>query len=123
MAGGNWMPELVAIAGGQELLGRGGEPSQWIAFDDLAAADPEVVLIHPCGFGIERTRAELAALTDHLGWQRLRAVQEGRVALADGHHFFNRPGPRLVESAEILAEVLHPEHLRFGHEGRGWVRL
>jgi iron complex transport system substrate-binding protein len=77
----------------------------------------------PCGFSLERTRAEAPLLTQRPGWRDLRAVREGRVFLADGHQYFNRPGPRLVESLEILAELLHPGGRRYGHEGTGWRRM
>ena len=122
MAGGNWMPELIEQAGGRELLGRAGQPSHWITWDELVAADPDVIMVNPCGFTLERVRGELAPMTGHPAWAGLRAVASGRVYLADGHHYFNRPGPRLVESVEILAEILHPAAFDFGHQGRGWTR-
>jgi iron complex transport system substrate-binding protein len=117
MAGGNWMPELVAMAGGTNLFGAAGAHSPWLEPAELAAARADVALIVPCGFGIERTRAELAALAG-TGWvQALPA----RTFLADGNRYFNRPGPRLVESLEILAEILHPEICDYGHRGDGWI--
>jgi len=123
MGAGNWMPELVALAGGRSAFGHPGEHSPWIAFDDLRAADPDAIALLPCGFDRARTRRELGPLVGTGGWAELRAVREGRVFLLDGNHYFNRPGPRLVESLEILAEILHPQAFRFGHEGRGWERL
>ena len=86
----------------------------------LRAADPDVILITPCGFDIPRTLAELPALPARPGWAERRAVQSGRLYVADGNQFFNRPGPRLVESLEILAELCHPAVVRFGHAGTGW---
>lgn len=123
MAGGNWMPELVRLAGGRNALGEAGALSHGVEWDAVRAADPDVVVVLPCGFDLPRTRQEAALLTERPGWRDLRAVREGRVVLTDGHQFFNRPGPRLVESLEILAEVLHPQAFRFGHEGRGWERM
>ena len=123
MAGGNWMPELVALAGGRDCLARAGAHSTQIAFKDLAAAEPEVILVQPCGFDMARTRAEMPALVAQPGWADLGAVKAGRVYLTDGNQYFNRPGPRIVDSLEILAEVLHPGVFDFGHEGRGWVRF
>ena len=122
MAAGNWMPELIAMAGGASLFGEPGRRSPWLDLDKLAAADPDLVAILPCGFDIARTRTELPALARRPQWPALRAVARGAVFLLDGNQYFNRPGPRLVESLEILAEILHPTRFRFGHEGRGWVR-
>jgi iron complex transport system substrate-binding protein len=122
MAGGNWIPELVEMAGGVALFGKAGKHSPWIHWDDLWAADPDVIAVMPCGFDIERSRAEMPALTRQPGWKSLRAIREGQVYLTDGNQYFNRPGPRLVESLEILAELIHPEAFHFGHEGRGWVK-
>jgi iron complex transport system substrate-binding protein len=82
--------------------------------------DPEILVAMPCGFDLERTRRELTTLTTRPDWAKLRAVRQGRVYLVDGNQYFNRPGPRLVESLEILAEIFHPEVFRFGHRGRGW---
>ena len=77
----------------------------------------------PCGFDMPRSRRELPALTRHPLWSRLQAVQQGQVFLTDGNQFFNRPGPRLVESAEMLAEIFHPQHVGRTHEHRGWERV
>jgi iron complex transport system substrate-binding protein len=123
MAGGNWMPELVAMAGGTNLFGTAGAHSPWMTWDDLRQADPEVIAVLPCGFDIERTRREMPALTAQPGWSELRAVRAGRVYLTDGNQYFNRPGPRIADSLEILAELLHPERFDFDHHGRGWVNL
>ncbi len=122
MAAGNWVPELVELAGGHNLFGAPGAHSPWLEWDALRASDPDVILVLPCGFGIPRIRAEMPALTRLPGWSSLEAVKRGQVYRLDGNQYFNRSGPRLVESLEILAEILHPETFRFGHEGRGWER-
>ncbi|MEX0718767.1 MAG: cobalamin-binding protein [Planctomycetaceae bacterium] len=121
MAAGNWVPELVEIAGGRNLFGEAGKHSPWMTWEQLVERDPEVIAIMPCGFDIDRTRGEMAPLIDRLDWQNLRAVRTGRVFLTDGNQYFTRPGPRLVESAEILAELLHPEAFDFGHRDTGWT--
>jgi iron complex transport system substrate-binding protein len=123
MSAGNWMPELVAIAGGRSLLGETGAHSPTILFEALAAADPDFVLVLPCGFDLPRTRAELEGLRDLPRFAKLRAARNGRLFVADGNQYFNRPGPRLVESLEILAEILHPEAFSFGHAGVGYQRF
>ena len=123
MAGGNWMPELIEIAGGRSLFAQGGEHSTWLDWPALVEADPEVILLLPCGFTIPQTIADLDLLTQNPAWSKLRAARSGEVYLIDGHHFFNRPGPRLVESAEIVAEILHPDHFDFDHRGAGWIAL
>ncbi|MFY9269414.1 MAG: cobalamin-binding protein [Candidatus Manganitrophaceae bacterium] len=123
MAGGNWMPELIAMAGGTNLFGEAGKHSPWMTWESLVQADPDFLLIFPCGFDISRTEKELPLLTERSEWPTLRAVRKGKVFLLDGNQYFNRPGPRLAESLEILAEILHPELFRFGHEGSGWIRL
>jgi iron complex transport system substrate-binding protein len=123
MAGGNWMPELVEQAGGVNLFGEAGKHSPWMTWDELRDRDPDVIFVAPCGFDLGRTRREMPALTGRPGWQEMRAVRGGRVYLADGNQYFNRPGPRLVESLEILAETLHSGAFSFGHEGTGWQEL
>jgi iron complex transport system substrate-binding protein len=123
MSGGNWAPTLIEMAGGINLFGEAGKHSPWMNWEDLQSADPDVLFIFPCGFDIARTRRELPALTKRPGWNDLKAVRSGRVYLMDGNQYFNRPGPRLVESLEILAEALHPDLFHFGHEKNGWERL
>jgi len=123
MAAGNWVPELVRLAGGEDCLGRSGEHSHWIDWPAVAAADPELVILAPCGFTLERIVAEAAtpAVREHLA--PLRAVREGRLWAIDGHHLLNRPGPRLVDSLEVLAEILHPGAFRFAAGERFAQRL
>jgi iron complex transport system substrate-binding protein len=101
MAAANWMPELVEMAGAENVA--------WHTWDDLVAADPDIILVMPCGFDLERAVREMYWLTGRDGWTDLRAVRNGRVFVADGNQYFNRPGPRLVESLEILAGIVHPE--------------
>lgn len=108
MIGGTWMPELVAAAGGRALVTHPGEHAPTLDRAELAALQPDVVLVKPCGFDLERSAEELETLRRALPWDDWRAVHEGRVYLADGNAYFNRPGPRLVESAEILAACLWP---------------
>ena len=110
------------MAGGVNLFGEAGKHSPWMTWEQLVARDPDVILVLPCGFDIPRSRRDMPVLTVRPEWPRLRAVRDGRVFLADGNQYFNRPGPRLVESLEILAEVLHPDGFRFGHEDIGWQR-
>jgi iron complex transport system substrate-binding protein len=123
MGAGNWMPELVAMAGGEPLFGEAGEHSPWLEWDRLCAADPDVIVVLPCGFDLARTRAETAALAARPGWEALAAVRAGRVYVADGNQYFNRPGPRLVDSLSILAEMLHPDRFPPRHRGTAWEAL
>jgi iron complex transport system substrate-binding protein len=123
MGAGNWMPELVEMAGAANVFGLTGERSPYIAFEDLVRRDPDIVMLAPCGFAVERTMKELAPLERKPEWRAMKAVREARVFVADGNQYFNRSGPRLVESLEILAEIVHPETFRFGHEASAWRRL
>ncbi|MBI3462251.1 MAG: cobalamin-binding protein [Planctomycetes bacterium] len=106
---GHWTPELVEAAGGCELLGRVGQPSRRASQEELVAANPDVVLIAPCGFDLVRTVQEAGCIDWQTRWGELSAVRTGRVFATDGSAYFNCPGPRLIESLQILAEVLHPE--------------
>ena len=108
MIGGTWMPDLIALAGGQAMVTKAGQHAPTIEFDELRALDPDVVLVKPCGYDLQRTQQEADLLAKNLPWESWSAVREGRVFVADGNAFFNRPGPRLVESLEILAACLHP---------------
>lgn len=121
MAGGNWVPELVEIAGGNSLFGTAGQHSPWMTWDELLLADPDVLAILPCGFDMPRAYNEMHWLTNRPEWFELSAVRNGRVVLTDGNQYFNRPGPRVVESAEIFAEILYPGQIDFGHRGTGWL--
>jgi len=119
MAAGNWTPELIERAGGIDLFGEAGRHSPWMTWEQLAAADPDVLLIAPCGFDLARTEREMYWLTERPDWKNLRTVREGRVYLADGNQYFNRPGPRVVETFEILVEALDPR-VAPRHRGRAW---
>ena len=124
MAAGNWMPELVAMAGGRNLFGEAGIHSPWMKLEELLARAEQidVIITMPCGFDLERTAQEVSLLAKHPEWTRLKAVRDDRVYMADGNQFFNRPGPRIAESLEILAEIVHPELFPPIHEGSGWRR-
>jgi iron complex transport system substrate-binding protein len=111
------------MAGGRNLFGHAGTHSPWMTWEELVRADPDVLVVMPCGFDIARSRADMSVLTSRAEWPRLRAVREARVFLTDGNQYFNRPGPRLAESLEILAELLHPGAFHFGHRGTGWQPL
>ena len=108
---GHWMPDVVEMAGGQTVLAESGRPSRTITWAELQAADPDVLLLMPCGFTVAQTARELPELMQRPEWQTLRAVQEGRVFVLDGHAYFNRPGPRLYRSIELVAVCLHPDRL------------
>ncbi len=120
MAAGNWIPELVELAGGRSLFGTVGHHSPWLQWHDLVQANPEAIVIMPCGFDLERTEQEAKILQQHPDWAGLRAVKNDRVYITDGNQYFNRPGPRLVDSLEILAEILHPDRFNFGYAEQGW---
>jgi len=123
MAAGNWVPELVRLAGGEDCLGRPGEHSHWIDWPAVAAGDPDVVILAPCGFTLERIVAEagLPAVQEQLA--PLRATRDHRLWAMDGHHLLNRPGPRLVESLEVLAELFHPDAFHFPETSRYLSRI
>jgi iron complex transport system substrate-binding protein len=123
MAAGNWVPELIEYAGGEAIFGRVGEHSPWLTWQELRSADPDVVLLSPCGFTLERTLEDVTLLRQYAGWSELRAVQEGRVYAIDGNYYLNRSGPRLVESAELIGHTLWGERLTIEVDGRGWRHI
>ena len=120
MAAGNWMPELVELAGGINLFGSKGKHSPWMEFEDLIKRDPDVIIVMPCGYNIDKTKREMGTLRKMSEWDNLKAVQNSDVYLTDGNQYFNRPGPRLVESLEILLEILYDDKFDFGHKNIGW---
>jgi iron complex transport system substrate-binding protein len=108
MAAGNWIPEMVEMAGGVNLFGESGSHSPWLDWESLRSADPDVIAAFPCGYSLDRSRAESEVLTALPGWDNLAAVRQNRVFFADGSALFNRPGPRLAETLEVLAQMVHP---------------
>jgi iron complex transport system substrate-binding protein len=106
---GHWVPEMVALAGGEEVLGKAGEPSFRVPWEDLIAAQPEVMVITLCGYNLEQVEEQFAKFVPPPGWQDLPAVRSGRVFCVDATSYFSRPGPRLAGGVEILAHILHPE--------------
>lgn len=123
MGSSNWLPELVEIAGGLDVTGRVGTLAPKLSITDLSQADPDLIVLSPCGFDVTRTALELPTLTRRADWRQLRAVREGRVFIVDGNQYLNRPGPRIVESVEILQEILFPEYVPPLHRGAAWVRV
>lgn len=121
MAAGNWMPELVELAGGENLFGLAGKHSPWMQWEDVVEKDPDVIIVTPCGFGNERTLQEMHLIAEKPGYAGVKAVKENHVYVADGNRYFNRPGPRLVDSLEMMAEMIYPAHFNFGHIGDGWI--
>ena len=120
MTAGHWTMELIERAGGVPVIGAPGGPSLHFEMSDLVEADPDVIIIAPCGYDLARTREDADLLHQRDDWNAVRAVHEGRVALIDGNQFVNRPGPRVVETMEIIAEIINPALLEHRHEGVGW---
>jgi iron complex transport system substrate-binding protein len=123
MMAGNWTPEIVEIAGGLPILTEAGKHSSYINFQDIITANPDIILIMPCGFSIQRTLQEIGLFLDTPGWADLKAVKSQRVYIADGNQYFNRSGPRITDSIEIMAEIINPKQFIFGYEGNGWVHF
>jgi iron complex transport system substrate-binding protein len=115
---GHWTPELIELAGGKDCLGNLHKPSRTITHQELTSSEPEVLIIGLCGFGIERAREEISAQLSKPDWLDLPCVQNNQVYLVDGDWYFNRPGPRLVDSLELLASILHPEKFQLSAEIR-----
>ena len=119
---GHWIPELIALAGGREVLGMAGAPSRRATWAEVAGSEPEVLLLSPCGFDLARAAAEAAALEVMEEWQGLPAVRDGRVALVDGSAYFSRPGPRLEASLTIAAAAIDPDRCADLAPAGGWSR-
>ena len=108
-AAGHWVPEMVELAGGHDVLSRQGVPSEKIDWKKVVELAPDVIVLMPCGFDMQRTAKEATTLEQLESWHNLPAVKAGRVFAVNGHAFFSRPGPRLVDGLEILAHIIHPE--------------
>lgn len=123
MISGNWVPGLVSIAGGTPVLAQDGKHSPYVQWDDIRAQNPEFIVVMPCGFSIERTLKEIDTVMQLPGFADMQAVKNNQLFIADGNQYFNRPGPRIVDSIEILAEIMRPKQFAFGYEGEGWIRF
>jgi iron complex transport system substrate-binding protein len=122
MTAGHWMPDVAGHAGARAVLSAAGSPSQPVAWSALRQTDPDVLAVMPCGFTLDETRRDLSYLTRRDGWNDLTAVRDGRVALLDGNAYFNRPGPRLYRSTELLASVVAPHRADLDPPARDWER-
>ena len=122
MAAGNWTPELVTYAGGENVFGEVGVHSPWLTWEELHQANPDVIVLAPCGFSLERTLVDVPILEQHPLWKSLQAVPNGRVYAIDGNNYLNRSGPRLVESAELLGRVLWGEQLEVQVDEGAWIQ-
>ncbi len=109
MIGGHWVPQMVEYAGGEDWLGEVGQPSRYADWEEILTYNPDIIVLMPCGFSIERTLEEIELLTELEGWEELKAVKDNRVFIVEASAYFNRPGPRIVTGVEILAEIIHPE--------------
>ena len=123
MAAGNWVPELIEMAGGVNLFGEAGKHSPWMNYQDLIEKNPQTIIIMPCGYNIQKSIVEIDFLIKQKGWEELSAVKNDKVYITDGNQFFNRPGPRIIESLEILIEIFHNDKTNFKHIYSGWINL
>jgi iron complex transport system substrate-binding protein len=121
MAGGHWVPEMVRIAGGTDPLGREAQLSHYVGWDEVLAAQPEVLVLMPCGFGLDQTLAVAGDVTSRPGFAGLPCGRSGRVVAVDGSSYFNRPGPRIVEGLEMMAAIIRAEPGEVLPRGAGWV--
>ena len=123
MAAGNWVPQLIRVAGGKNLFGEAGKHSPWMKYNDLVEQDPEIIIVMPCGYNIKKSLIEIKTLESKKGWGSLKAVRNRNVYITDGNQFFNRPGPRIIESLEILLEIIHSDFSESKHIDSGWIKL
>lgn len=107
---GHWVPEMVRLAGGNEVLAEVGKPSRTLHWEELQQKDPDIVILMPCGYDLGKTRRGFQEVCGKYTWARLRAYQNGQLCAVDANSYFSRPGPRLVDGLELLAEIIHPEY-------------
>lgn len=122
MFAGNWVPEIVQIAGGKSLFGVAGKHSNWSKYEELYQCDPDKIIFMPCGYDINKTKVELSNLRHDVRWNSLKAVKTDEVYLTDGNQFFNRPGPRLLESIKIMDDIINNSNV-YNFKNHGWRRL
>ena len=127
MLAGNWVPDLVSVAGGESLLAEAGTESVYHSWQEVVELDPEVIVVAPCGFDLDRSQHEAGGLAGLPRWKELTAVRQERVFVIDGNALLNRSGPRVVDTIEVLAHLLHPDHVDApggnGKRGTGWDLL
>ncbi len=123
VAAGGWISELVALAGGEDVLGAPGAGPRALTAEELDRADPDVIVLAPAGLDLPAALAAARGPATGPGWQKSRAAREGQVHVADGTALLGRPGPQVGEALEVIAEMLHPAAFRFGHEGKSWTRI
>ena len=123
MVAANWVPELVGLAGGRNVMSVSGTDSNFCSWDEIKQTNPDIIIMMPCGFGIKRTLEDIHFLQNIKGWEELKAVKENKVFVVDGNQYFNRPGPRLVDSAEILAEIIHPDYFERKYSEDAWITI
>jgi iron complex transport system substrate-binding protein len=120
---GHWVPEMVRIAGGIDGLGREGADSVRIPWKDVLEWKPEILIVMPCGFGLEKAADQARQLCSYPGWTDLPAVRDRRVYAVDANSYFARPGPRVVEGTELLAHLLHPDLFEWKGSAGAFQRL
>ena len=125
MIGGLWVPEMIEIAGGACLLATAGEPARAVTRENLNDINPDAVIVKPCGFKLDQTLRELETLKENVPLESWAAYRDNNIFIVDGNAYFNRPGPRILDSLEILSYCLHPEIFpEFpGKYGQAWIRL
>jgi len=123
MAAANWVPELVGLAGGKNVISVSGTDSNFCSWDEIKKTNPGIIIIMPCGFGIKRTLEDIHYLQNRKGWKELKAAKENKVFVVDGNQYFNRPGPRLLDSAEILAEIFHSDYFERKFSEEVWITI
>ena len=122
MFAGNWVPEIIQIVGGLSLFGVVGEHSNWSKYEELYQHDPDKIIFMPCGYNMNKTEAELSNLTRDVRWKSLKAVKANEVYLTDGNQYFNRPGPRLLDSIKIMDDIINNTNV-YNFKNYGWKRL
>jgi iron complex transport system substrate-binding protein len=122
-AAGHWIPEMVELAGGANGIGKPGEPSRKVSWDDIYDFAPQIITVMPCGFNIEDTLKEIDTVTSHKYWNQMPASRRGHVYLVDANSYFSRSGPRIVDGLEILAKIIHPEALEFDFPNNSVLNL
>ena len=122
MFAGNWVPEIVQIVGGKSLFGVAGEHSNWSKYEELYENDPDKIIFMPCGYDMNKTKVELSNLRYDLRWKSLKAVRTDEVYLTDGNQYFNRPGPRLLDSIKIMEDIINNTNV-YNFKNHGWRKL